>query len=289
MANKKKASNNIQILTPNEAKSKSNSENAQPPHVIFDLLDAVILCLRRGSASDPVETFIQGLASYLQNDPFGSQIRLRELLKVFRDSGGSSKHAEYKKLLEVAKKSLASENPLEVVMNGIVELVSANKSLEKGSTEKEKFYKDLVTNHAGFKQHLAAQNLPPPRWLVDAVVLIESLHCLFWMCTTNGVYRDVFEKNGKLHFTKDKRQNTPREFIWSSEPFAQINKKDMAAIFSSDVCEEALTQLAPLVIFILKGENYPSLTTSEILTPHRFLCFSRSSQYHHEIRPSPSL
>ncbi|TID23485.1 hypothetical protein E2P81_ATG03056 [Venturia nashicola] len=68
--------------------------------------------------------------------------------------------------------------------------------------------------------------------------MIRGFHCMFWMYTTNGVYEDVVEKDGRLNFTKDKRQKTPLEFIWSPSSFDQVDEKDMEAIFSTDIARK---------------------------------------------------
>ncbi|KAE9986461.1 hypothetical protein EG328_005687 [Venturia inaequalis] len=244
----------VQVISPNEFKTKFNdTENPLPKYIIFDTLDAVIVSLDASSpASDPVESLIQGLVEYLKCDPLGSQIRLGKILQAFHDNTMHSKHAERKALRNLTKTCLDSKNLLRELMKGIVAIVSNNPVLTQGTSEKAAFYRTLDAQQSKLQIRLTAQNTKPPQWLDRAVVLIRSLHRMFWMYTTNGVYTDVIEKDGKLNFTKDKRQQTPLEFIWSTSSFDQVDKKDMEAIFSTDKCEEVLTQLAPLIIFILK-------------------------------------
>lgn len=241
----------------NDTKSRSGTIPSTSI-AVYDMVDACIASLQLVDQKDPIDSLVEGLVYYFRIDPFGSEIRLRNLLQVFVDTSKTSNHLEHQSLLEIAKQSLTDKDPLAVVLKGIVELVSINLSLTVDGSGKAEFYKKALENFGAFEQQLVGRTLPTPRWIVDAVVMIRSLHCMFWMYATTAVYKDVKEKDGVLRFVKDERQTAPRQFIWSDSPFENVEKKEMEAVFSSDMCEEALSHLAPLIIFILKGNSQHS-------------------------------
>lgn len=92
---------------------------------------------------------------------------------------------------------------------------------------------------------------------VRAFRFIREIQLAYSQRTIQGVYKDVFVKHGKLHFTHDLSQIADGDFLWSDNPFgnvSDIDERDKHAVLEFSQCTRELANLAPIIDIILKGK-----------------------------------
>ncbi|KAE9986463.1 hypothetical protein EG328_005689 [Venturia inaequalis] len=90
---------------------------------------------------------------------------------------------------------------------------------------------------------------------VRAFRFIREIQLAYSQRTIQGVYKDLFVKDGKLHFTHDLSQIADGDFLWSDNPFgnvSDIDERDKHAVLEFSQCTRELANLAPIIDIILK-------------------------------------
>lgn len=179
--------------------------------------------------------------------------RLQKLLRGFLDLNYPSEQSEHQTLRYHASVSMKYMDPHMSFLAGTTAMVLNDRSLAHGSTYKSAFYRQNLERDNEIKSTKQPHLSAPPEVFTRAVKLLDAIRCLFRAHTTRNAHANVFEENGKLHFTKS-LLSPDGEFLWTAFPFANVvTNRDMEAISSTDDCRDSLTHWAPIIRFVLKG------------------------------------
>lgn len=235
-----------------------------------DWLESLTVDLIENHKYDPSKALLDGIEFLINNEPLGSQIRLRLLLEAFQNNTRPSSFAVYDELKTIVSSALAVDEPLMVLVDELskISMKTGAYSWRNRHEECYDFWRMIFNRQSELKGlTIPMQSWPLNEMLYRAVAFIKEIQRIFWTTTSGGVYMNVVEKDGKLHYTKDYRQTEPKEFIWSDTALVQIEQKHQEAIFSTSADSDTFYFLAPLIPFILECKIvHPIEQRSELTT-----------------------
>jgi len=236
------------------------SANAEPLAQIAESpqeeLKAKTESLKLGSNSgDPLPKLFQDLVTWIgYGQAARSENRLRTIFADFISVSSPVAGTLQAKMHNAVDKANLSSDPYAELMKLAIQVVLEDPSLAIESSPKAKFF-DLAMRISTVSA--------VPRSLGHAFNLLRRFQFDFRKRTTQGVYTNIYERNSKLHFTNDRRQRAPDNFIWmppSPNTFGNSqDPEDKHAIIDTAACSNDLANLAPVIKAVLKGKFRPFL------------------------------